>query len=163
MPDFTVRSATSEDAETVVTFINELAEYERLAAHARPNVNRLRIQLQPHASPRLYCALAFHEAIPVGFAIGYQVYSTFQTSWNFHLEDFYVNETARGKGVGRALFRQMCRVAHELGCIQLDLEVLKWNKDAMAAYLKWGGAKDSGWSRVRFSARMIATHASASL
>src|SRR5690606_12728565 len=97
-----IRSATPEDAALLRTLILELAAYEQLLdeAEAGCREDRLRAHLQPDANPRLDGIIAENDdGEPVGFALFYPIYSTFQTNWGLHLEDLFVRPAHRGQGL----------------------------------------------------------------
>src|SRR5262245_46227777 len=106
-----VRAATKDDAATVALFIVELARYERLESEARPHVAQLREHLGEGASPRLHCLIAQEGGEPVGFAIYYFCYSTFETNWGIYVEDLFVRPEHRGKGAGKALLGRIGEIA----------------------------------------------------
>ena len=97
-----IRRARPEDAELVAQLIVELAHFERLENEARPEVEALRRQLAPTANPPLCCLLAYIGDEPAGFAIWFYRYSTFLTNWGVHLEDAFVRDTYRHRGIGKA-------------------------------------------------------------
>ena len=43
------------------------------------------------------------------------------------MEDLFVEEHARGLGLGRSLLAALARVAQERHCRRIDLSVLEWN------------------------------------
>lgn len=66
------------------------------------------------------------EAIKVGFALVYHIYSTWKGKSLF-LEDLYVKTEYRNRGIGRRLFTRVCRWATETGCCRVDFHVVTWN------------------------------------
>jgi len=62
------------------------------------------------------------------------------------LEDLFVNEHARGSGLGRSLVTTAAERARERGCARVELDVSESNPAAMALYLDLGFStgKDSG-------------------
>ena len=57
---------------------------------------------------------------------------------SLYIDDLCVDERARGKGVGRALYEAVCRYAKMRKCYNITLNVWSCNKDAMAFYEKMG-------------------------
>jgi ribosomal protein S18 acetylase RimI-like enzyme len=51
-----------------------------------------------------------------------------------HLEDLFVDETARGTGVGRALVEAALERARERGCARMELDANEANGPAVALY-----------------------------
>jgi GNAT superfamily N-acetyltransferase len=54
------------------------------------------------------------------------------------LEDLFVDESARGKGLGRALVEASCNQARERGCRRIELDVNDRNHQALALYRSLG-------------------------
>lgn len=55
-----------------------------------------------------------------------------------YLDDLCVDETCRGRGVGRALYGSVLALGRELGCYNVTLNVWTCNPDAMRFYEKCG-------------------------
>jgi ribosomal protein S18 acetylase RimI-like enzyme len=54
------------------------------------------------------------------------------------LEDLYVDESARGTGLGRALVNAACERARQRGCRRMELDVNEQNTAAIAFYESLG-------------------------
>jgi len=52
------------------------------------------------------------------------------------LEDLFVSEKQRGKGVAKALFRELGKIAQQENCARMDWSVLKWNTPSIDFYEK---------------------------
>jgi len=157
MPSFSIRPAVPDDAPDLVRLINGLADYERLRKDSRPDENALRQQLGPHASPKIEALVAFDDASSrcVGFALFFHNYSTFLTNFGLFLEDLFVEEECRGRGIGFALFKQLAQIAEERGCMRLDWNVLDWNEPAISFYKQLGAAPLSDWTTMRLDRSAI--------
>jgi GNAT superfamily N-acetyltransferase len=144
----TIRLARAEDADTIHGFIVGLAVYERApdAVEVTPAV--LRAQL---ASPRppFECLIAERDGVAVGFALFFPTYSTWRGTPGIHLEDLFVVEAHRRRGVGRALVRRLAALARERGCARLELAVLDWNAPAIAFYRALGAEPLAEWTLFR--------------
>lgn len=55
-----------------------------------------------------------------------------------YIDDICVDETARGRGAGRALYEHILAYAREQGCYNVTLNVWSCNPGAMAFYEKLG-------------------------
>ena len=126
MPELTIRFATAADAGTIVRLIRALADYENLIDHVRiSETDVLRDGFGEH--PCFECLLAEAAGTVVGFALFYHTYSTFAGRPEVWVEDIFVAEAARGRGVGRKLMARLAALALERGCPHLALSVLHWN------------------------------------
>jgi ribosomal protein S18 acetylase RimI-like enzyme len=138
MSNVVLRDVTPDDAELAAEFIIELATYERLLDETRPEVERLRKDLDSAADPRLYGIFAEVDGAPVGFAAYYLAYSTNRTAWSIHLQDIFVRESHRGQRIGAHLIRALAEVAKRHGYEAVELEVLTWNDGAREFYESHG-------------------------
>jgi GNAT superfamily N-acetyltransferase len=143
-----IRPAGPDDAETIHGFILGLAVYERAPDAVEVTPADLRAQL---ASPRppFECLLAIDRGRPVGFALFFQTYSTWRGKTGLHLEDLFVPEPERRRGVGSALLRRLARVAVERGCARLEWAVLDWNTPAIDFYRSLGAEALDEWTTHR--------------
>ncbi len=142
--DVTIRPAGPNDVETLLSLIDCLADYERLA---RPN-EEARRRLAEHAfgdKPYFHALLVDVEGKPAGYAIYFFTYSTFLMRPSLYLEDVFVLPEARKLGCGKAIMRQLARIALDEGCGRFEWQVLDWNQLARGFYEKLGAAHLSGW------------------
>ena len=149
-----VRPATAADAPLVRRFVLELAEYERLLSEAEAHCREenLRAHLAADANPRLEGFIAEDDAgEPVGFALFYRHYSTFQSNWGVYLEDLYVRPAQRGAGYGLALLRAVAEAAVVRGAVRMDWQVLDWNEPAIRFYERLGAKAMADWTVMRLT------------
>ena len=88
--------------------------------------------------PKFRALLAEWGAEPAGYASFFPFYSTYRAGPALFLEDLFVVERFRGKGIGMALLGSVARLAVEEGCFGLRWEVLEWNREAIEFYEKLG-------------------------
>jgi GNAT superfamily N-acetyltransferase len=146
----TIRPAGPDDAATVHRFILGLAVYEREPGAVRVTPEELRVQLAG-ADPPFECLLAEADGVPVGFALFFHTYSTWRGCRSLHLEDLFVLEEHRRRGVGRALIARLAALARERGCARLEFAVLDWNAPAIAFYQALGAESLGDWTTYRLS------------
>jgi len=154
----TVREARPDDAPTILAFIRDLAGYERLAHEVVADERRLRETL---FGARAYaeCRLAELGGRAVGFALFFHNYSTFLARPGLYLEDLFVRPGFRGRGVGRALLRELARIAVERGCGRLEWSVLDWNEPALRFYRSLGAVALDDWTVHRLAGDALARFA----
>lgn len=145
-----VRPAEPDDVPVVFGFILELARYERLEHAVRADAADIRRALFG-PRPRAFCDLALLEGTPVGFALWFYNFSTFEGRAGIYLEDLYVRPEARGRGAGLLLLKTLARrcAAEELG--RLDWSVLDWNAPAISFYDALGAERLDDWTVRRLS------------
>jgi GNAT superfamily N-acetyltransferase len=145
-----IRRATRQDLPQLLTFIRELAEYERLAHQVVATVEDLSRSLFG-AEPCAHALLAFLDSAPVGFAVYFYNFSTFLGRPGLYLEDLFVRPAARGLGIGRELLVRLARLAIERGCGRMEWAVLDWNEPAIRFYRKLGATPNDDWTTYRLS------------
>ncbi|WP_423791129.1 N-acetyltransferase family protein [Micromonospora cathayae] len=110
--------------------VHELADYERAADQCHLTVDQLEAALFGPA-PALYGHVAVGpQGAPVGFALWFLTFSTWEGNHGIHLEDLYVRPAARGTGAGRALLAALAALCVERGYRRLEWMMLDWNPAA---------------------------------
>lgn len=141
----TVRFAEPRDAVLVLRFIRELAVYEKAPIAVVATEDDLRRHgFGPHR--QFEAILAFIGDEPAGFALFHPRFSTWLGQPGMYLEDLYVMEAARGRGVGRRLMARLAAIAVERGWGRIDFQVLDWNS-ARGFYQRLGMTHLSEWLR----------------
>ncbi len=144
-----IREAVEADVALIATLIRELADYERLLDEVRLTEDGLRDAL---FGERRYAEVAIADGPdgePLGFALYFHNFSTFQGRPGIYLEDLFVRPQHRGAGIGRALLLHLARLAVERGCGRMEWAVLDWNEPAIRFYTGLGARPASGWSVYR--------------
>ena len=143
---YILRAATPSDCQAIYDLIVELAIFE-----LEPNG----VIITPETFlrdgfgdvPLFKCWVAEASGTVVGLALCYIRYSTWKGP-TLYLEDLIVTQSARGQGIGSALF-DMCIVqAAAMGCYGLIWEVLDWNTPAINFYERKGATKQPGWLKM---------------
>ena len=144
----TIRSATASDAGQIVDFIAALAEYEKLSHEAKATEADILRDLFG-AGPKVFCEIAEWDGKPVGFALWFYTYSTFQGRHGIWLADLFVDPSMRGKGIGKALLVNLARRCVTEGLGRFEWWVLDWNEPSIEFYKGQGGVMQDKWTKVR--------------
>jgi GNAT superfamily N-acetyltransferase len=158
MPTPTVRFATAADVSTILRFIKGLAAFE----HEPDAVNATESDLLRDGfgpAPKFEVLIAEVETEPVGFALFFFTYSTWEGRPGLHLEDIFVVEHLRGQGVGMALMVRLAAIAVERDYGRLELSVLHWNP-ARQFYHALGMQHMEEWLPYRISGEALKALAS---
>ena len=148
---FKVRRAQPGDEDSLFLLIRSLARFEKLEHAVTGDVERLKEHLFG-PTPLVQALLAESDAgEALGFAVFFSNYSTFLTSPGVYLEDLFVIESARGRGIGRALLCEVARIALERGAARLEWAVLDWNTKAIAFYESAGASVLPDWRICRMT------------
>lgn len=142
---FKIRQATHDDVALILSFIKELAEYEKLLNEVVATEEVLRETLfgnKPHAE------VIFGEldGKPISFALYFHNFSTFLGRPGIYLEDLFVKPEARGQGIGQKMLAYLAHLAKKRNCGRLEWWVLDWNETAIEFYKKLGAKPMDEWT-----------------
>jgi GNAT superfamily N-acetyltransferase len=141
-----IRPATVADVTLLRTMIRELAEFER-------ELDMVEIQEEDlardgfGANPKFRALIAEWDGKAAGYALFFDYYSTWVGRGLF-LEDLFVREQFRRRGIGKALLAAVARIAVEEGRYGVHWEVLDWNEKAIEMYKALGGRFRDQWRPV---------------
>jgi GNAT superfamily N-acetyltransferase len=139
---FEILQAREKDVPVILTFIRELAEFEKLSHKVTIDENKLRKSLFG-ANRVAEIIIAEFKNEPVAFALFFYTFSSFQARYGLYLEDLYVKPEMRGRGFGRAMMSYLSNIAIEQDCDSLEWKVLKWNDAAHKFYLNLNAEPDN--------------------
>jgi len=145
----TIRRATREDLPQVLAFIIELAEYEYLEQEVVATLESMDHWLFVEGKAIvLFCC---EDEKPVGFALYFYNYSTWQGRSGLYIEDLFIQRAFRGKGYGKALIAHVASLAVKEGCARVEWVCLDWNKMSIDFYKRLGAVPMDGWSTYRLA------------
>jgi GNAT superfamily N-acetyltransferase len=150
----TIRGATAGDAAIVLSFIRSLAKYEKLEDRVVATEGDLRRWLFG-PSPVAEVLLAFEGDDAAGFALFFPNFSTFLGRPGIYLEDLFVREASRGRGIGRQLLTRLARIATERGWGRVEWAVLDWNAPAIRFYESLGATVMPDWRVCRLTGEAL--------
>ncbi len=143
-----IRRAAEADVPLVLSFIRALAEYEKIPGEVAATEEMLRDSLfGPQRAAE--AALAYYGDEPAGYAVFFHNFSTNAGRRGMYLEDIFVHEEYRGRGVGKALLKYVIDTARERGCARMNWSVLKWNRPAIEFYESLGARALADWTVFR--------------
>jgi len=152
-----IRPARPEDVPQILQFVRDLAQYEKAPHEARATEEQLRTALfseRPAAFAHIAEDVGTGE--PVGFALWFLNFSTWDGVHGIYLEDLYVRPEARGGGHGRALLAELARICAERGYSRLQWSVLDWNEPSIGFYRALGAVPQDEWTVFRLSGGPLA-------
>ena len=150
-----IRAATRADMPLIAQLIRGLAEYEGLSHAVRMDETRLAGFLFGER-PMAEVLIGEVEGTPRGFALFFHNFSTFEGRPGIWLEDLFVMPEWRRSGLGRALLREVARVAVERDCGRLEWSVLDWNMMAIDFYRSLRARPLTDWTTMRIDADALA-------
>jgi GNAT superfamily N-acetyltransferase len=154
-PSPVVRRATPADGPAYIELVRGLAAFEKLT----PPDDAAAARLLEHAfgaRPRYELCVVQLGDVLVGYAVFFEIYSTFRALPSLYLEDLFVAEGARRRGIGGLLLRHLARVAVERGCGRFEWSVLDWNEGAQRFYRSLGAHVFDEWRLCRLDGEALA-------
>lgn len=158
VPGLVLRPATEADAGLILRFIIELAVYEKEPDAVVTDQDGIAASLFGQGATAR-ALIAELDAEPVGYAVWFASYSTWLGRNGLYLEDLYVTPEMRGRGVGKAILRQLAALAVAQGCGRMEWSVLDWNAPAIAFYESVGARPQSEWTVFRLTGDALSTFA----
>ena len=145
-----IRDARPGDEDAILALLKDFAEFEKLTHTFRLTREVISRDFMG-ATRRVHCGVAELGGAIVGVMTWYRTSSTFQATQALFLEDLFVMPQFRGKGVAKALLKQLAHHAAKEGVTRIEWSVLDWNKVAIDFYAGVGARKISGWESYRLS------------
>ena len=157
-----IRPATPDDADSILTLIQGIAEYERLSHEVVATREKI-VETLFGEKKFAECLLAEEcEQEPgqpnqqaIGFALFFHNYSTFLGQPGIHLEDLFVLPEFRGKGVGKSLLKSVAQIAVQRNCGRMEWSVLDWNQPAIDFYNSLGATPMKEWFTYRLTGNAL--------
>lgn len=149
-----IRPAVPADAALIHALVVELAAYERLAHEVRSTPASFTAALFGER-PRAFCDIAEWAGEPVGLALWFYDFSTFEGRHGIFLEDLYVRAAHRGRGLGVALLARLARRCDDEGLTRLQWNVLDWNAPSIGFYRGLGATLLDAWTGCRLSGEAL--------
>jgi GNAT superfamily N-acetyltransferase len=145
IPDFTIRSASRADAALILSFICEIAEYERLLHEVIVTEAMLEETLFGER-PSAEALIGEMAGEPVCFTVFFHNFSTFMGRPGLYLEDLYVRPAWRGQGFGKTMLTYLAYLAKQRNCARFEWSVLDWNAPALKFYHALGAQAMDEWT-----------------
>lgn len=145
-----IRKAKRSDAKDFIRLINELAEFEKLTPPDKAAVKRLKRDAFSKKAI-IKVLLAEYQNEIAGYAIYFFTYSSFLARKTLYLEDIYISEKYRGKGIGKEFFKKLIGTAVKNDCGRMEWVVLDWNINAIKFYEKLGAKHLQEWKTYRLT------------
>lgn len=140
---FTITPIREDQVGILLSLIKELALYEKSPELVVIDEETLKKDIfNPKAHIRVVL-LNMHDK-PIGYAIYLFNYFSW-TGSGIYLDDLYVKQEFRNKGLGKSLFAYIAKVAVENKCDRVEWIVMDWNEPTIEFYNVIGANPFEGW------------------
>ena len=95
--------------------------------------------------------MIFDGETPIGYALFYPSFASFRGQRGLYLEDIYIKQEYRGKGVGETVLKHLAKMAKGRGFERIDFQVLDWNTPAIKFYEKLGAEMDTSERHFKYT------------
>lgn len=143
-----LRKATKQDLPAIHGLVRELAIFERAEEAFVATLDEYERDFEARVFDAFVAEL---NGRVVGMSLYYVMYSTWKGQM-LYLEDFVVEESMRGKGIGKKLFEAFLEEARRRKCRSVKWQVLDWNETAIRFYESYGAEIEKEWynGRIHF-------------
>ena len=139
MGTFSVRKAKVNDLQELAILFDEYRQFQKQPSDLRAAQAFLLDRINREESVVFVC---FEDSVPVGFGQIFPSFSSVSLSRIFILNDLFVKQTSRGKGVASLILSEIEAFAWSLGSARISLNVAINNPSAKALYERIGWKRD---------------------
>jgi len=154
MSEIKVREAALEDSPLILKFVKELSKFERAASVVTATVEDIQ-RAMFGAGSTAHAFICTIDEEPIGFAVYFYNYSTWNGKNGLYLEDIYITPKYRGKGAGKKLIKHLAKIAVLEDCGRFEWSVLDWNEPAIKFYNSIGAKPQTEWISYRLDGEAL--------
>lgn len=149
MDQLHIRFAERNDIPLILTFIKELADYEKMLDQVQATEENLMETL--FNQPKAEVIIGEINGEAAAFALFFTNYSTFLGQAGLYLEDLYLRPAFRGQGFGKQLLAYLAALAVKRNYGRFEWWCLDWNQSSIAFYQKMGAEAMEDWTVFRLT------------
>ena len=149
-----IRRATRKDSNGFLKLLVDLADFEHLEPPSSEAKKRI---LKDVFSKKVNLFIASKGGVAIGYALYFYTYSSFLARPTLYLEDIFVAQDSRRRGIGKQLFLKCVREAIKQGCGRMEWSVLTWNRNAIKFYEYLGAKRLKEWYYYRLDSDTLKT------
>lgn len=150
MPQIKIRKATIEDAKLLLNFVYELAKYQKAEHKVEADREQI-IKTMFETNSTTHAVICESDGFPIGHAVYFFSYSTWQGKNGIYIEDLYISPEYRNLGAGKQIIKHLSCLALEKDCGSVEWSVLDWNVPAIEFYESLGAKPKKEWIRYQLS------------
>ncbi len=141
--DLKIEAVTEVDMADIYELYQEFAVYEKLEDYFSASLEEMHKLM--FKDRLLHMLKAEIEGKLVGFAAYYYQLVSFPAKKVLYLEDIFVREAYRGRGIGNCFFEELEKAARENDCLKMTWKCLRWNQSSRSFYEHMGAKLDEEW------------------
>jgi GNAT superfamily N-acetyltransferase len=145
-----IRQATREDASLLLSFVQGLAREEKAENEVETSKEQL-IKTLFAKDSTTHAVICEVDKMPIGHAIYFFNYSTWQGKNGLYIEDLYILAQYRNLGAGKQIIKHLASLALDKDCGRMEWSVMDWNMPAIKFYNSLGAQPQNEWIRYRLS------------
>ena len=138
-----IKSIEEHQVGILLNLIKELAIYEKSPELVVIDEKTLKEDIFGEKS-FIRVVLLFMNDQPIGYCIYLFNYFSW-TGRGVYLDDIYVKQEYRNRGIGKNVFAYLAKQAVEMNCDRVEWIVLDWNEPTIEFYNRIGGNPFEGW------------------
>jgi GNAT superfamily N-acetyltransferase len=150
-----IRKGTRADSPGFLQLLDALADFEHLEPPTEEGKKRIVEDI--FGKKRVNLLVAVRGKEEVGYALYFFAYSSFLARPTLYIEDLFVLEEYRKKGIGLALFKRCAEEAIRQECGRMEWSVLGWNRKAIDFYEALGARQLKEWQVFRLTRKQFAS------
>lgn len=147
------RTAERKDVKLILSFVRALAEYEKMLDQVVADEATLEEWIFDKQGAEVIFPVVGGKEI--GFALFFHNFSTFLGRSGLYLEDLFILPEYRGNGYGKALLKQLAKIAVSRGYGRMEWWCLNWNKPSIDFYLSMNAEPMDEWTVFRLSGETL--------
>lgn len=154
-----IRNASPSDAQIILDLIIELADYEKAVDEVTATIEDIRASFFGD-NPKVFAEIIEIQEedgtkIVAGFAVWFLNYSTWQGKHGVYLEDLFVRERFRGRGLGKMALQYLANICLSRGYGRFQWWVLDWNQPSIEFYRALGAKPMDEWTVFRVDGQAL--------
>lgn len=148
-----IRETNEKDCELILSLIKEIAEYEKMSNQVIATEETLLEYI--FKNNRAEVVILELDKNPIGYALFFYNFSTFVGRSGLYLEDIFIKNEFRGRGIGKEVFKFLAKKAREEGCKRMEWVCLDWNEPSINFYKSLGAVPMDEWTIYRLNEKEI--------
>lgn len=132
-----IRFAKPNDIDQIIDLCESHAIYEQ-SDYSKENKDQQLLNDIFSDNPKLYCLVVEENEKLIGYATYMKQYSTWDAAEYIYMDCLFMNENARGYGLGEKLVRKIQEEGRKMGCNLIQWQTPNFNVRAIKFYNRIG-------------------------